>query len=394
MRRAKGTGTIEVFRGKYRATFPFKKGKRDVVGVFDRYEDAQKALEAVLVQLGTLTGGVRGVQLKRLAEKYFAQRRSQGYASVDSEEERWRNYFEDHDIAERPVNDIRKGEVIDAILSFKRVKPPAGGLLSLSTRKNILNLIRGILKVAVDDKLVEYNVLADAHFADPKGKEKRKKKAKRALTWEQFVLLYEISKRAPEIPVAIWTGCRQGELRSLHWRDVHNVEGSKCTCDDPRDDPHIVIRYGRPPTVFDGPDDCTTKSGEPRIVSLFGHGLEAFRTMNRRVKRNPKGIVFVSRLGAYRAKGRLVGRLAWNTWKQASGLLWLRWHDLRHTCGTWLVQGTLGTAWSLEAVKEHLGHSELKTTERYADQRGGARAAAAAAAMRADKPSISHQRSG
>jgi hypothetical protein len=168
--------------------------------------------------------------------------------------------------------------------------------------------------------------------------------------------------------------------------DVHNVEGSACTCDEHREDPHIVVRYSRPGEV--------TKSGEIGVVSLFGRGLEAFRTLPRNGRKkdgspsNPHGIVFVSRLGEYRAKGRLVGRKKWTEWKRAAALpAGFRWHDLRHTCGTWLVK----CGCSLEAVKEHLRHSELKTTERYADQRGGSVAAGKAAEMRDDKRAIGKQ---
>jgi integrase len=383
MRRPYGTGTIESYRGKHRARFAFTPGHPDVVGVYDTCEQAEDALEAVLVRLTKANGGLRGTPLRKVVEKMIAKRRAEGYASVGGEESDWKSYLAKTRLADRPVQDITQGEVLDTILSMKgRTKRNLGKPLSLSTRKKLLNIVRAALYVAKADELVPMNVLADAAFADPKGQGQRKKKARRALTWEQFLELWRVSGHAPEVAVAIWTGARQGELRALHWRDVHGVAGSACTCDEHRADPHVVIRYGRPPLATDDLDECTTKSGEPRAVSLFGLGLEVLETMHRAHGRNPKGIVFVSRLGGYRAKGRLVGRKAWSTWKAALGLPGLRWHDLRHTCGTWLVRGTLGERWPLEAVKEHLGHGEVKVTERYADQRGGSAALAMAERMR------------
>ena len=270
---------------------------------------------------------------------------------------------------------------MDAILKLPRSR--GVGPLSLSTRKNVLGIIRGALYVAKADGLVDVNVLADAAFPDPKGKGKKVRRKKRALSWEQFGALWRASGCSPALAIAVWTGARQGELRALHWADVHNVEGSRCTCDEHRADPHIVIRYGRPP-VFGA--DCTPKNGEERVVSLFGLALDVFRTMTRGGAKNPKGIVFVSRLGGYRAKGRLVGRKEWADWKTAAEVN-ARWHDLRHTCGTWLARGELrmgiDAAWPLEAIKEHLGHAELRTTEIYADQRSGAQAQAMAARARA-----------
>lgn len=44
----------------------------------------------------------------------------------------------------------------------------------------------------------------------------------------------------------------------------------------------------------------------------------------------------------------------------------IRWHDLRHTCASSLVQGLWGPAWTLEEVKEMLGHSSILVTQRYA----------------------------
>jgi len=44
----------------------------------------------------------------------------------------------------------------------------------------------------------------------------------------------------------------------------------------------------------------------------------------------------------------------------------VRWHDLRHTCASSLIAGWWGRKWSLEEVKEMLGHASITTTERYA----------------------------
>ena len=55
-------------------------------------------------------------------------------------------------------------------------------------------------------------------------------------------------------------------------------------------------------------------------------------------------------------------RAEWDAARAATGLRHVRWHDLRHTCASWLVQAGV----SLKVVQEILGHSTIAVTQRYA----------------------------
>lgn len=55
-------------------------------------------------------------------------------------------------------------------------------------------------------------------------------------------------------------------------------------------------------------------------------------------------------------------RKQWEAARAAEGLSHVRWHDLRHTCASWLVQAGV----PLLVVKEMLQHSTISTTIRYA----------------------------
>lgn len=54
-------------------------------------------------------------------------------------------------------------------------------------------------------------------------------------------------------------------------------------------------------------------------------------------------------------------RHAWDSLCKDLGFQGLRRHDLRHTCGTWIYEAT----GDILAVKEHLHHSDIKTSLRY-----------------------------
>jgi integrase len=54
-------------------------------------------------------------------------------------------------------------------------------------------------------------------------------------------------------------------------------------------------------------------------------------------------------------------RKLWDEARKAAGMEWLRWHDLRRTYGTWLLQGGA----SLADARDLLGHGDVKTTSIY-----------------------------
>jgi site-specific recombinase XerD len=80
--------------------------------------------------------------------------------------------------------------------------------------------------------------------------------------------------------------------------------------------------------------------------------------------RKAKGLVWPGKGGKMAAHGHDAG---WSRLREIAELRHvLRFHDLRHTCASHLVSGSWGRAWRLEEVCDVLGHSELKTTQRYA----------------------------
>lgn len=149
--------------------------------------------------------------------------------------------------------------------------------------------------------------------------------------------------------VAVYGGLRKGEILGLRWEDV--------TLDGPR--PELRVRRS-----YAGP--TKTKSSR-RTVPL----LPTLREALARWKRSG-GIVRATGLVFQNKRGGCYGNSYDAGWEKhwrgaAKARSHVRFHDLRHTCASHLVMGT----WTAEAFKPvevmpWMGHSDLKTTMRYA----------------------------
>jgi len=149
--------------------------------------------------------------------------------------------------------------------------------------------------------------------------------------------------------VAIYGGLRKGEVLGLRWQDV--------TLDGPRPELRVRRSYaGAPKTRV-----------SRRTVPL----LEPLRLALTRWRRaggvlRATGLVFPNpRGGCY----GLSYDAAWERlWRPAAKVRdHVRFHDLRHTCASHLVMGTwTPAALEINEVMQWMGHSDLKTTMRYA----------------------------
>ena len=131
------------------------------------------------------------------------------------------------------------------------------------------------------------------------------------------------------VPMLILTGARKREVLDARWEDFD-----------------LERRQWRIPT---------TKSGRPRHVPLSDGVLQLLTSLPHREKgwifANPKtGKPFVSVF------------ISWNTARKLAGLADVRMHDLRHSFASFLVNAGR----TLYEVQKILGHTQVKTTQRYA----------------------------
>lgn len=136
--------------------------------------------------------------------------------------------------------------------------------------------------------------------------------------------------------LALNTGCRRDEMLRLEWRRVDLKA-------------NLIFLEG-----------SNTKSGRRRSIPLNLEARAAMLDLARyRAEHCPNSPwVFVHPNGE-----RLQSiRTAFRTLLKRVGIADFRIHDLRHTCASWLVSA----GQQLTAVRDLLGHSTIKMTERYA----------------------------
>jgi integrase len=142
--------------------------------------------------------------------------------------------------------------------------------------------------------------------------------------------LYPVMRVA--ILVSLACGIRQGELLRLEWCDVDFAQSS------------LTIRE--------------TKTDAPRAVYLPDVAAAALKTL----KKLPVvgRAVFLDEAGKPLTRADLIYR--WQKIRTAAGLKDFRWHDLRHSCASFLAQHGA----SLLEIGGVLGHKSPATTARYA----------------------------
>lgn len=137
------------------------------------------------------------------------------------------------------------------------------------------------------------------------------------------------------VRLLILTGARRGEIQGLRWREVDFARRS------------IVL------------PDARSKTGARRIP-LSMAAIETLEELNR------SGEFVFPAQRANSASGHTVGLpRAWRAIRDEAGLADLRIHDLRHSFASFAAEAGA----SLQLIGKALGHTQMRTTERYAHLR-------------------------
>lgn len=152
--------------------------------------------------------------------------------------------------------------------------------------------------------------------------------AARASRWPRLYLL---------VLLAITTGARRGELEALRWSSINFERGEA----------HVPV----------------SKNGEPKVLPLVPAVLEELQRFHAEDRERFK-IGTPSMLVFHSSRRPDVVYNFEETWREAlsaSQVRRFRFHDLRHTCASYLAQSGA----SLLEIADVLGHRQLAMTKRY-----------------------------
>ena len=225
--------------------------------------------------------------------------------------------------------------------------------LSSTTVHHLHAVIHRALNSAVEDGKLSRNVAALI------GRSNRPKVARREIVTiaegdqpRRFLAAAKGERLEALLVVALTTGLRKGELRALRWKDVDLERGV------------LAVRGSLMGTARKDMAIGTPKNGKERAVSLGSTAVRALADHRARQLEERKvvpirgdlGLVFCTEWGEYLPTNTIV--LALRRVLVRADLQHIRFHDLRHTAATLMLQQGVHP----KMASEMLGHSNVAIT--------------------------------
>lgn len=380
-RRYPGKGSVDQLpSGRWRVRVRNAEGKQRTLGTYETEAEAEAVrgdadkIIARRAQASTTSGPLT---LAAWGKTWYAAREKEGIRGADKEWSVWRHHVESDPIAALALRAVTRAEVLAWMgrLQAKKVVRCARGLgrvegdrtVSAGTMRHALHVLRSALKAGRDAGHVDGDPTDDVHV--PKAAILKAAKVE-AWTWlrapevERVVACkgYDLEHRTI-YGTAIFTGLREGEIWALRWVNV-TLDG---------DAPEVFVCESH-----DGPP----KNGRTRRVPLLPRAVEMLRAWRATFPRElaDDALVFPGESGGRRGESDDARWSPQTKWTRKDGTesavagyrlragvtRRVRFHDLRHTCASHLLQGTWGVTLVLMEVRDWLGHTSIKQTERYA----------------------------
>lgn len=302
--------------------------KRDARKLADERIGKFMAMPKPVEQKGTMTFREYA---RRFADHYVATRRSwrknAGRPLEKTQLQHCVRRFGDtplKDITQQAVEEFRAH--LARLTVGKYLKKP----MTVTTVNKNISLLRAVFYRAMREGCAAHNPVAEL----PKGEKLRKETATAGRILEREEEPRLLTQLPPWLRLlamfCLQTATRRGDLVHLTWKAVH---------------PEYV-------------EFLETKECKKRTIRL-SRDARAILDMLRPEKADPDGYVFEP--GTERIALEWKIARAWDKAVQRAGIPHVRFHDLRHTAATRLVNNGV----ELQTVQKILGHASLSTTQRY-----------------------------
>jgi len=262
---------------------------------------------------------------------------------------------------DRLLTQISRDDVKTFLGDLAKATRVVNGITTPRFAKNTLRLIvcvlRAVMNAAVEDGLIELNPASKVGRFTKSEKPARQASAMSRAEAEKF--LASAKEMTPELYplflMALRAGLRKGELLAMKWSDVQFGSSDE-------DSQRFLLVQGN----FVHGEFTTTKSKKSRRVDLSRELrgvllqlrdrrlLEAMMAGKNSVSED---LIFRSKVGTALDPNNLV-HYHFLPCLDHAGLRRFRFHDLRHTFGSLLIQDGA----SLAYVKEQMGHSSIQVT--------------------------------
>jgi integrase len=330
--------------------------KNKCVGTRAAAEEVRRQLEAKLA-LGDLGFFAEGEGPAPNFSDY-AQQWLSGYAESECKPSTVRSYeqlLRIHVIprfGERRLTEIEREQIKAFIADLSQCARFARNTLRL-----IVCALRTVLNAAVEDGIIESNPASKVGRFAKSEKPARQASAMSGAEAESFLAaVHDVCPEwHPFFLMALRSGLRKGELIALQWGDIQ----FGTSADDPNR--YMLVQRNWSCGRFTSPKSKKSRrvdlSRQLRACLLELRDTRLLTAMMAGKTGITDDLVFPSQAGTVISPDNIVVRYMEPALERA-GLRRFRFHDLRHTFGSLLIQGGA----SLPYVKDQMGHSSIQIT--------------------------------